>query len=209
MPSVFMGRPIHHYAGQDDETLRAMGLEEADMAEVRHRLRDNEYDEERALEDAQNPDHAVATGREWVDDPLRPIPGAPEVYVTSTIHGIKSVPEQLEEARFNGEFERREALAAEIDAAEKQGEADRAHVEQRNAEAEVRAVEQDIERSERKLEAVREKASAVRDDRHGVDEVPPAPRATPKRAKSESTDKDLGIAPVSPVASEVKVENRE
>ncbi len=219
MPSLFKGRPIHHYAGQDDETLRAMGLEDSDMEEVRHRLRDSEYDEEMAREDAERA--VVASdesldGREWVTDPLVPIPGSPDVYVTSTIDGLKPLPAQLEEARFNQEFERREELVREMDEAERQGAQDVARVEKRNAEAEVRAVEAEIDQKQRRLQAVKERAA----DAGQEGELPFVDRPSTVRASGPVPTPALDARPAhpkkaqsversKPVTVESQPENRE
>lgn len=159
--SVFKGRPIHHYAGHDEQTMRdVFGLDDGEIEEVLRRLSDVDYDREVEADEALRADLvAQEDPNAWVHDPLRPVPGAPEMYITSTIGGPRTVAEQLEEARITGEIERREELAKERDEAEKQGEEDRRHVAQRNADAEVRAMEAEIELRQRRLEAVKEHAT--------------------------------------------------
>jgi hypothetical protein len=210
--SVFKGRPIHHYAGHDEQTMRdVFGLDDGEIEEVLRRLSDVDYDREVEADEALRADLvAQEDPNAWVHDPLRPVPGAPEVYITSTIGGPRTVAEQLEEARITGEIERREELAKERDEAEKQGEEDRRHVAQRTADAEVRAMEAEIALRQRRLEVVKEHAAEATEE--PVKEEPIAEKVreeAPRRQSKKNVPVEHVVAEEPRVPEPVREEPRE
>lgn len=165
MPSLVKGRPVHHYAGHDDDMLHLMGLSDGDIEEVRRRLSDPQYDREKASEE-RDPSAPVASmfrdpAREWADDPRAPDLGAPSQVRTFANGGAMSLRDLLDEHEIAGVADRRREQVEELKQADEQLKAERAAVGERVARDMVADAEAQLGVEKRRVERVKERAERV------------------------------------------------
>jgi hypothetical protein len=209
MASMVKGRPVHHYAGYSDVRLKAepFNLSEAEVAEVRMRLKDPTYDLKRTLEQRDRQRRMLAAQEEERRvSPLDPLPGENPT-VSGDMHG--DVREKIIEAEASGRVERIEQAEKEAEEARKR----QAEIDERNARKADEEFEAEIEREadmNRKKLALRrelreedkEEAEETERARRDVSTVPEsvAKMETPTDARRAQRPAQPAPAPTQPQA---------
>jgi hypothetical protein len=155
---MIAGRPVHHYAGFSDEQLSGepFNLSDAEVKEVRTRLKDPKYDLTKRLAQVDRARRELAAEEEAPrPTALDPLPGEPRVTSGDMTRSVRDV---LIDREAEGVQERRDEIEREAEERRRE----QAKIDEETARQQDKAFEENLERE---LEVQRKRAELRREER--------------------------------------------